>query len=132
MTDYDLEEQTEPEQFKEEEPEPRLSKEVYMHLKEQERAKKHYERLNKKPVKHKATFHRIDNQNHYVCDHCGKTVKEDDGSLMYSCKGEYFHCAQCTKELYPNYRHIKLATTTSKTNYMSNDFESKYDKGFKK
>ena len=128
---YDLDEQMEPEQFTEED-DLTPSKDVYRKLREQRRAQKYYEAKNKKTVtKHKAVFHRIDNQNHYVCDNCGKTVKEIEGSLMYSAKGEHFYCLDCLKELYPNYRPIKLSTTVSKTSFMSNNFESQYNKGFK-
>ena len=128
---YDLDEQMEPEQFTEED-DLTPSKDVYRKLREQRRAQKYYEAKNKKiAAKHKAVFHRIDNQNHYVCDNCGKTTKETEGSLMYSAKGEHFYCSDCLKELYPNYRPIKLSTTVSKTSFMSNNFESQYNKGFK-
>lgn len=128
---YDLDEQMEPEQFTED-LDDTPSKEVYHKLREQKRAQKLYEIQNKKTAnKHKAVFHRINNQNHYVCDNCGKTVKESNGSLIYSAKGEHFYCSDCLKELYPDYRPIKLSTTVSKTSYMSNNFESQYNKGFK-
>lgn len=128
---YDLDEQMEPEQFTAD-LDDTPSKEVYRKLREQKRAQKLYEVQNKKAAnKHKAVFHRINNQNHYVCDNCGKTVKESNGSLIYSAKGEHFYCSDCLKELYPDYRPIKLSTTVSKTSYMSNNFESQYNKGFK-
>lgn len=127
---YDLEEQTEPEQFTEE-TEDTPSKEVYKRLREQKKAQKHYEALNKKKAtKHKAVFHRVNNQNHYVCDHCGKTIQEELGKLMYNAKGEFFYCNECIKELYPNYKPVTLITTMSKTSFMSNNFETKYSKGF--
>ena len=66
--EYDLEEQQEPEQFTEEQEDTKLSKDVYNYLKE----KKKFDKLNTKPQKekHKATFHRINNINHYICDNC--------------------------------------------------------------
>lgn len=130
--DYDLEDQQESEQFVEDSREDKPSKEAAKFLKEQKRALKHYEQLDKKQAsKHKATFHRIDNQNHYVCDNCGTTYPEEKGALMYNAKGEYAYCSNCLKELYPNYKPIKLSTTLSKTRFMSNNFESQYNKGFK-
>ena len=127
MSDYDLEEQQEEEQFKIEEDET-PSKSINKFLREQ----RQYEKLNqKKETKHKAKFTRQDNQNCYVCDNCGKVYKEEYGSLMYSSKGEFAYCKDCLKELYPNYKPIKLATTTKKIDFMSNHADVAYSKGFK-
>lgn len=127
--DYDLEEQQEPEQFTEEQEETKLSKDVYQYLKE----KKKFDKLHSKPQKekHKATFHRINNINHYICDNCKEPTPEENGSLIYKATGEFFYCKKCLKELYPNYRHVKLVTSSSKTDFLSNHFDTKYNKGFK-
>ena len=128
MSDFDLEEQMEPEQFSEE-PDAPVSKDVYKILKE----KRKYEELHnkKQKAKHKATFHRINNINHYVCDHCGTPFKEKlGGSLIYNKSGEFAYCTKCLKELYPDYRPVYLANTMSKSTMLCNDFETKYNKGF--
>lgn len=127
MLDYDLEEQQQEEQFKVEEEEA-PSKNINKFLREQ----RQYEKLNqKKESKHKAKFTRQNNQNCYVCDNCGKIYNEENGSLMYSSKGEFAYCKACLKELYPNYKHIKLATTIKKTELFSNHADVQYSKGFK-
>ena len=49
------------------------------------------------------------NENIYICDHCGKEVKEED--VMKTTKGKdrnYAYCPECAKVLYPNY--VKLPT----------------------
>lgn len=131
MTDFDIEDQQEPEQFTAEELDDKPSKEVYKQLKEQKKREKFYASKNKKEeVKHKARFTRVDNLNSYICDHCGKTYPEEKGSLIYKASGEYAYCVECLKELYPNYKPIKLAGLQKKTEYLSNNFETLYNKGF--
>ena len=127
MSDYDLEEQQEEEQFIVEDNDA-PSKSINKFLREQKR----YEKLNqKKEAKHKAKFTRQDHQNCYVCDNCGKTYKEEYGALIYKHSGEFAYCKDCLKELYPNYKPIKLATTIKKTDFMSNHADVAYSKGFK-
>ena len=129
MSDFDLEDQQEPEQFQEEDSGP-PSKEVYKILKEQKRQEKLHNQRQKE--KHKATFHRINNINHYVCDHCNTPFEEKNGGhLMYNASGEYAYCNKCLKELYPNYKPIHLTTTMSKLDHFSNHADLKYSKGFK-
>lgn len=134
MTDFDLEDQQEPEQFiAEDTSEQRKSKEVSKLLRERKQYESYQQKHNKaQQQKHKATFHRINNTNHYVCDNCGKPFPESTGgSLIYRHSGEFAYCLDCLKELYPNYRPIRLATTISKTKLCSNNFEAQYSKGFK-
>ena len=127
MQDYDLEDQQEEEQFKIDEDEA-PSKSISKFLREQKR----YEKLNqKKDNKHKAKFTRQDNQNCYVCDNCGTVYKEETGALMYKAAGEFAYCSNCLKELYPNYKLMKLSTTLKKTDFMSNHADVRYSKGFK-
>lgn len=122
----DLEEQMEPEQFVPDDSADKPLKEVYKFLKQQ----KKYEKLNKKQeAKHKATFHRINNANHYTCDKCGENYPEYEGSLIYNNKGEFAYCSKCLKELYPNYRKVHLATRVSKTDLLNNHWETKYNNG---
>ena len=133
MSDYDLEEQQEPEQFTAEDTsEQKKSKEVYKLLRERKRYEAQQQKHNKaQQQKHKAVFHRINNINHYVCDNCGEPFPEKQGgSLIYNKNGEFFYCRQCLKELYPNYRPIHLTTTISKSKLLSNNFEEQYSKGF--
>ena len=129
MSDFDLEEQQEPEQFLEEDSGP-PSKEVYKILKEQKKQEElHNKRLKEK---HKAVFHHINNINHYVCDHCKHPFQEKDGGhLIYKASGEYAYCNACLKELYPNYKPIHLTTTMSKLDRLSNHADTAYSKGFK-
>ena len=130
MTDFDLEEQLEPEQFTEDS-DDRPSKEVYKQLREQKRREAYYEKHNKAvQQKHKARFTRQNNLNHYICDRCGEVFEEGKGSLMYKSEGEFAYCAACTKELYPNYKPIRLFGTKSKSDFMSNHYDTKYFKGF--
>lgn len=145
---YDLEEQQEPEQFIEEKDDASLSKEVYNKLKQekkyellkakkQEHKRKIQEKIqlmhNKKlESKHKPTFHRINNENHYVCDNCGEPFKEKvGGSLITNNKGEFAYCKKCMKDLYPTYKPVFIANTMSKTDFFSNHADLKYSKGFK-
>lgn len=132
MTEYDLDEQMEEEQFVAEDLDEKPSKEVYRQLKEQKKREAYYEKQNKKNAveKHRARFTRQNNLNHYICDRCGEIFEEGKGSLMYNSKGEFAYCATCTKELYPNYRPIRLFGTKSKSDFMSNHYDTKYFKGF--
>lgn len=134
MTDFDLEDQQEPEQFiAEDTSEQRKSKEVTKLLRERKQYESYQQKHNKtQQQKHKATFHRINNINHYVCDKCGKPFPErQGGSLIYNRNGEFAYCYSCLKELYPNYKPIHLTTTISKSKLLSNNFEEQYSKGFK-
>ena len=119
---YDLEEQQEPEQFIEEDSEE-LSSKAKRFLREQ----KLYDKLTaKEESKHKAKFTRIDNQNGYICDHCGKPYIQEFGTLIYNCKGEFAYCKDCLKELYPNYKHVRLIGTINKLDYRSNHSDLQY------
>lgn len=131
VSDFDLDEQLEPEQFDTVE-DDKPSKEVYKQLKEQKKIEKHYEKLNKEKVKkekHKAKFHRINNANHYVCDKCGEVYEESQGSLMYNKDGEFAYCSKCLKELYPNYKKVNITGTLKKTDYLNNHWDTKYSTG---
>lgn len=60
-----------------------------------------------KPEPHKITMIVRGNENIYICDRCGKEVKEED--VMKSSGGKdrnYAYCPECTKILYPKY--VKL------------------------
>lgn len=119
---YDLEEQQEEEQFTLEEDEG-PSSEVRRYLKEQ----KLYEKQKQKDiVKHKAKFTRLNNQNGYICDNCGKPHIQEDGSLIYNKNGEFSYCKDCLKILYPTYKHIKLVGTLNKLDYCSNHYDVQY------
>lgn len=119
---FDLEEQQEQEQFSlEDNQEP--SGKVKMYLREKKLYEKQY---HKETSKHRATFKRIKNQNGYVCDNCGKEFMQEEGTLMYKKDGEFAYCKDCLKELYPNYRHIKLAGTVNKADRLSNHYDTKY------
>ena len=139
----DILDEQEPDDF-EVEDDQRLSKEVYKQLKEQ---KQFYKKINEKQInkekkQHRATFTRKDNKNQYVCDYCGKTTEEEDGSIIY-CKGynksgprdkeygEYFYCNDCLKIIYPGHTNVKLASMVKKSDYMSNHADTRYSKGFK-
>lgn len=119
---YDLEEQQESEQFSPEESQEPSGK-VKMYLREKKLYEKQY---HKEMSKHKATFRRVQNQNGYVCDHCGKEFPQEEGTLMYNRNGEFAYCKECLKELYPNYKHIKLAGTMNKADRLSNHYDTKY------
>ena len=127
MVDY--EEEIEPEQFKEEQ-NTMPSKEAYKVLKAQKKLDAIRNKSNAtKEEKHKAKFHRLDNMNHYECDNCGQIFKEEEGSLMYKATGEFAYCPKCLKELYPDYKKVKLATAMSKTKLLSNNWDTKYFNG---
>lgn len=128
---YDLEDQQEKEQFTEESTST-PSKDVLKYMKEQKRFEKHNLIKQKTAkTKEKAVFTRIENQNHYICYACGQPFKEEDISLMYGSYGERAYCHECAKKHYPNYKPIRLFTTMSKTDFMSNHADTKYNKGFK-
>lgn len=45
------------------------------------------------------------NENIYVCDRCGKEVKEADVMKSFGGRNRAFaYCPECAKILYPNYR----------------------------
>ena len=128
MTSYDLQEQQEAEQFESEDTsaEP-LSKEVYQYLRDKKKYEAYNAKLNKKKeTKHKATFTRVDNQNSYICDNCGKAYREDEGKLIYKREGEFAYCKECYKKLYPNMKFIKLTSTIKKSDFMSNHCDTDY------
>ena len=61
----------------------------------------------KKLEPHQVTIIIRGNENIYICDRCGKEVKEND--VMKSSSGKdrnYAYCPECTKILYPNYKKI--------------------------
>lgn len=119
---YDLEEQQEPEQFVEEE-QGELSAKAKRFIKEQ----KLYEKLKaKEDTKHKAKFVRVDNQNGYLCNNCGKPYLQENGSLIYNKNGEFAYCKECLKQLYPNYKPIKLIGTINKLDFRSNHCDTQY------
>lgn len=129
---YDLEEQTEPEQFTVEQEDTKLSTDVYKKLKEEKKYQKYITSLKKKEKpKHKACFHRVNNVNHYYCDGCNELTHEEQSKLIYNKDGEFAYCYKCLKERYPNYTPVRLATTVSKTDMLSNHADTKYNKGFK-
>ena len=48
------------------------------------------------------------NENIYICDRCGKEVKEEDVMKTSGGKNKnYAYCPECAKILYPKYRKIK-------------------------
>lgn len=53
------------------------------------------------------------NENIYICDKCGKEVKEAD--VMKSSGGKnrnFAYCPECAKELFPHYKRVaKVAFT---------------------
>lgn len=122
VENFDLEEQQQEEQFKEDNTQEPSNK-VKSYLREKRLYEKQY---HKEIIKHKARFTRINNQNGYVCDHCGKPYPQEDGTLMYKKDGEYAYCKDCLKILYPNYRHIKMAGTINKLDFRSNHYDVKY------
>lgn len=122
---FDLEEQQEPEQFSVEQ-DDKPSKEVRKLIREQKKK----EKANKKvEEKHRAKFTRVNHQNCYICDNCGKAYKEEEGTLMYNMSGEYAYCKECLKLLYPNYKICRLAGTHKKTDLLSNHADTQYFSG---
>lgn len=47
------------------------------------------------------------NENIYICDRCGKEVKDSDVMKINKGKNkDYAYCPECAKELYPNYKKV--------------------------
>lgn len=68
----------------------------------------------KKSEPHEITLIIRGNENIYICDRCGKEVKEDD--VMKSSGGKnrnFAYCPECAKILYPNYRKVPKAAFTN-------------------
>ena len=64
--------------------------------------------------KHNVTIIIRGNENIYICDKCGKEVKEEE--VMKSSKGKdknYAYCPECSKELYPNYKKVDRIAFTN-------------------
>lgn len=105
-----------------------ISRDVRKKLSMQKKIQKYNDKLESK---HKAVFHRINNENFYTCDNCNTNFKEAiGGKLMYNKDGEFAYCNECVKKLYLNYKPVFLANTKSKTKLLSNNFETQYSKGF--
>lgn len=50
------------------------------------------------------------NQSYFICDHCGKEVKEEDATKMSKGKNkDYVYCPECTKILYPKYKKVTFS-----------------------
>lgn len=69
-------------------------------------------------------------ENIYICDRCGKEVKEAD--VMKSSGGKnrnYAYCPECAKILYPNYRRVaKVAFTNPIMKNIIHEACARYEK----
>lgn len=126
MEEYDLEEQTQKEQFAEEDlglP----SKEARKQLKELEQYEKQIEKQNKLLKSKKvARLIRQNNMNYYECDNCGELFQEDVGSLIHKKEGEFAYCSNCLKILYPKYKKVHLFNSVKKSDFLNNHNDTQY------
>lgn len=80
--------------------------------------------------KHEITLLVRGNENIYICDRCGKEVKEAD--VMKSSGGKdknYAYCPECAKILFPNYRRIaKVAFTNPIMKNILREANARYEK----
>lgn len=69
-------------------------------------------------------------ENIYICDKCGKEVKEAD--VMKSSGGKdrnYAYCPECSQELFPNYKRIaKIAFSNPIMKNIMNEALARYEK----
>ena len=84
----------------------------------------------KKVEPHEITLVVRGNENIYICDRCGKEVKEED--VMKSSGGRnrnFAYCPECAKILYPNYKRVsKVAFINPIMNNILKEGLARYEK----
>lgn len=86
--------------------------------------------INTKKEPHNITLIVRGCENIYICDRCGKEVKEAD--VMKSSGGRdvnYAYCPECAKILFPHYKKVaKVAFTNPIMKNILREANSRYEK----